>query len=159
MTHPISRRARAAAAACAGLLALGLTACSGEDEPDDAQPTSEPIPSDFLGDEQPDGEDGLPADFPRDTLPIVEGEITGVVLGPDPDDPEYTVTVINTQEPREAFDDAVSRLVEAGWEIIGEPDTGETPVGQLLRMGEDDVVVTYVPSRGESGIVYTVDLA
>ena len=142
----LTRRALGVAALCAAL----LTGCSGDDDPappDGSAGPERPLPT--------MGEDGLPADFPREEVPIVDGEVTSVKEG-RAQDPGYALAVVVDAEPEDALEDAVSLLEGAGWE---RRDDGGGALVQVLRRDTDLVVVTSAPSSNRALVSYAIDLA
>ncbi|WP_395690801.1 hypothetical protein [Nocardioides sp.] len=130
---------------CAAL----LNACSSSDEP-----TNKPNPSVSPGKPLPTVEaDGLPADFPRDEIPIVDGEVTSVQKGKS-DDPGYAVAVLVDGEPTATLAEAVSLLEGAGWKA--QSDGGGVAV---LSKESGQVVVTTSLSSDQTVVSYAIDLS
>ncbi len=133
MTRP--GRLRLASLALPSLLVLSVaTGCSDDSSrPDDA-------------------EDGLPADFPRDVVPVLDGEVAST----DGDaDAGFSITTnIYSAEAEPVLDAAIAALEDAGWELTDRTDelgfpsaTLRLPAGGLVILqafpSDDDVNLTY----------------
>lgn len=156
MTPSRPHRRRAAAL---GVLVLTLTACSGGSE---SEPTP-PSVSDAGGRQVPTQvePDGLPVGFPRDEVPVVEGEIVSV-QEPSEDNPSYSVLIYAGDTPRPAVvEQAVGQLEDAGWELTTTLE-GDPPPAQLLtKTGgvAQQVILTTSFQRNESALSYTVQVS
>lgn len=142
---------RALAATAATLLLL--TGCS--DDADD-EPTPDG-PSDFLGQTvAPDGEDGLPAGYPRDVAPLLLGQSSS-----SEDDPEsgYSVTTIfSSARTVDVLAEAVALLTDAGWRVTT-PATGgaDAPVlSTILSLDDGVVIIQAVRSEDDVNLTYLV---
>lgn len=142
---------RALAATAATLLLL--TGCS-DDAGDEPTPDG---PSDFLGQTvAPDGEDGLPAGYPRDVAPLLLGQSSS-----SEDDPEsgYSVTTIfSSAQTVDVLAQAVALLTDAGWEVTT-PATGgaDAPVlSTILSLDDGVVIIQAVRSEDDVNLTYLV---
>lgn len=134
-----------------GLTALGavlLAGCSdGDDQDDPGQAVDPGRPLQTMG------EDGLPADFPREEVPIVAGEVTSVTEG-GAKNPGYAVAVVVDGAPDTALTEAVGLLEDAGWTASAADD----PAVQVLRRDQDLVVVTSAETSGRVLLSYAIEL-
>ena len=143
MTRP--GRLRLASLALPSLLVLSVaTGCSDDSSrPDDPEPTGV-----FLS----EAADGLPADFPRDVVPVLDGEVAST----DGDaDAGFSITTnIYSAEAEPVLDAAIAALEDAGWELTDRTDelgfpsaTLRLPAGGLVILqafpSDDDVNLTY----------------
>lgn len=139
-------------AATAAALVL-LAGCS-EDTSD--EPVSEG-PTDFLGQTvAPDGEDGLPADYPRDVAPLLLGSASSS----EGDAAEgYSITTTFTSAGTvDILDRAVALLSDAGWELTS-PATGGDEADRLaatLAMEDGVVIIQSVRSDDDVNLTYLV---
>lgn len=141
----LTRRALGVVALCAAL----LTGCTGDDDEPADPGSSEPgRPLETRG------EDGLPADFPRDEVPIVDGEVTSVTEG-GAKDPGYALAVVVDQDVESALADAVGLLEDAGWTVA--PGSDDTAV-RVLRRKTDLAVITGTASSDQAIVSYSIDL-
>lgn len=146
----MQRRTRWAAVG-ALLLALGASGCTGSDDPPDAAPSTEPgRPLETVS------ADGLPEAFPRDEVPLVDGEVTSV-QGGTKKDPSWSVAVVVDAAPAATVADAVELLTGAGWTATTDL-AGDPPPVQLLNKGKGQVILTNAVTRGQTLISYTIDL-
>ncbi len=156
-----SRRTNTANAALPAVLMLALLGgCTGGDEPEpDADPSdSSQAPS---GDETPlqVEADGLPEDFPRDEVPVVDGQIVSVSAPEGGEDDAYTLLLYLGDTTRvEAVSDAVGMLEDAGWSSQTTVD-GEEPATQVLTKPDGlarQVLITNGLQRDETTLTYSV---
>lgn len=139
----------------AAALIVALSACSGGDAPAPA-PSSVPT-QDASNSPQQVGEDGLPADFPRDTVPIVEGDVVSS-RGPSKDFDGYTVLVSVPKLSRaEAVTGAVATLTDAGWTSKTQV-SGEQPAAQVLTRDGATLILVNGTQRGATSLTYSLQL-
>lgn len=149
----MARRTRMAAMAAAVVLGVGaLTACSGDDDPS-SSPSADTDPGKPL---QTLSADGLPADYPRDEVPLIDGEVTSVQKG-SKKDPGYAVAVLTDDAATSAVGEALDLLEGAGWTARTDA-AGSPPPVQVLRKGQDQVIITNTPVNGQTMISYAIDL-
>ncbi|MBF4162523.1 hypothetical protein [Nocardioides acrostichi] len=154
----MSLRRTGPALASIALLAGGvLSGCSSDDEPGKADSSASAIPSDFISDSaSPNGEDGLPADFPREAVPLLDGNLGSVVHKTAPKEPDWTVLITVNATPAAALDDAIKKLKAEGWVAKTTVDSaGEAP--QLLRNGKGVIVLKATQQSDQAGVVYSID--
>lgn len=142
---------RALAATAATLLLL--TGCS-DDAGDEPTPDG---PSDFLGQTvAPDGEDGLPAGYPRDVAPLLLGQSSS-----SEGDAEAGFSVTTTFSAAQTVDvlaQAVALLTDAGWEVTA-PATGGAAAERLattLALDDGVVIIQAVRSEDDVNLTYLV---
>lgn len=151
--RPPSRRAGSLLALA--VLALG-TGCSGGSPEEDQEPA--PPASTASGGAAASPSDGLPAAFPRRTVPIVDGEV--VSADADRGGETFTVLVYVEDATRsEAVADAVGRLERRGWTATGEPGDQDPPAPQVLTRGEARVVLVNQVQRDLTALTYSVRTA
>ena len=150
------RRARAVAATCLVAAMALTTSCSS----DSSEASGEPIPSDFISDNAaPQSEDGLPQDYPRALVPVVEGEVVSAESG-DPAG-SFAVTISTDDTVVDAATDAVALLEGAGWQNRSDSSIGDgsTPVAQFFNMPDGGLVIlNVVDVRGDAAVSYAVRL-
>lgn len=149
----MTRRAWVAGALC-GALALGgvLGACGGDDDSPSRHAAADP------GRPLPTMEaDGLPVDFPRDQVPLVEGGEVTSVQPTNSKQPGYSVSMLLDQSPSAAVRVAVSRLENAGWSART-PLAGDPPPVQVLTKGRDRVIVTNDRFEDQTLLSYAISL-
>lgn len=121
------------------LAATGVAACGNEDEP------------------APPGV-ALPEDFPRAQVPLVGGTIQAADRAGDG---EWTVTVQAPSNDGNAYDNAVTKLKDAGYEENSPIET-QRERGVMLRKSADGdtywvtVGITAAAQGGANTILYTV---
>jgi len=97
--------------------------------------------------------DGLPADFPRDEVPLLTGgEITSVQRDGKSG---YAVTMVVDPDPADAVAQAMSLLEDAGW--TSATDDRSDPV-QVLRKDKGLVIITNTISNGQTVVNYALTL-
>ncbi len=142
----------------AAILASTVVAgCSGgSDEPSPAPSSSAASGSaDATNAPVQRGEDGLPVDFPRDDVPVVEGQVLSATE-PTKDSGAFTVLVGLPGTPAaEAKEQALELLAGAGWELKSGSGDAATDA-QLLTMGAGQVIVIVGDQRGETAVTYSV---
>jgi hypothetical protein len=144
------RQRRRVAALAALVLLLGVGAgCTGSDDQPESAPSEPGRPLETMG------SDGLPEDYPRDEVPLVEGEVTSVEPGAK-DDPGYAVSILTDDSPEAAIADAVDLLESAGWATT--TDGGASAV-QVLTKGQDQVIITNTVTSGRTLINYAVNIS
>lgn len=96
------------------------------------------------------GTGNLPEGYPQDDVPLVDGEVQmGIATGEG-----FSVTIAYDGDPAAAFDDAVSRLTDAGLAVeadsavLGENSAALTGNGYSVLVSASDVTgstsVTYI---------------
>ncbi|MCM0621845.1 hypothetical protein [Nocardioides bruguierae] len=158
-SHQRHRRIHLAAAGLALALPLvALTACSSSDEPG-AESTAQAIPSDFVDTDDTEvlAEDGLPQDFPRDTVDLIDGEMQSASRDGKGKNVSFAVLISTDASAEEAVSDAISRLEAKGWEAQTTIDDPANPGPQVLSNDEGgQVVLTYIPFQGMSSVSYGI---
>lgn len=95
---------------------------------------------------------GMPSDFPAD-VPLVSGEVaTGGAIGSD--EGKIWVVGIKVSGP-EAYDDAASKLTDAGFESGFEASDGDARSGSFTK-GDLAVLVAVAEADGQFVATYTV---
>lgn len=161
MRLPSSRTHRAVSAA--GLLVVLVTAAAGCSGGADQESAESPGAS-ASG---PQGEapmqvdaDGLPADFPRDEVSVVDGEIVSV-QEPTAESGAYNLLVYAGGTPRRTVvEQAVEMLEDAGWSLETTIE-GDPPAPQVLTKSDgvaQRVIITNSAPGDESAIGYTVQV-
>ncbi len=135
------------------LVGMTLVSCSGSDDQDPAPPSGS-APSAEPGEAlQTLSDDGLPADFPRDRLPLIEGDVASAVQ-----EDGWTVAVLTDASPAAAVADAVGRLEQAGW--TAQTDlAGDPPPVQVLSNGSDQAIITTEQTDDQTLVTYAADLS
>ena len=136
--------AKPAAAALVLALALGVSACGGEDQPEPkAEPTASTTvrPTDVgspAGTPATRGSStspavGLPDDFPaQDDVPLVAGVVTSKTGGKDPDGRiGYVIEMSAAGSQQECFERAAAALVAKGYTKQGELTAQDTRQAQF----------------------------
>ncbi len=132
-----TRAARLLSAIAATTVVAALTgACSGGGEQPEPEPSASPSGGAEKGEAPMEVEaDGLPADFPREEVPVVEGEVASVKV-PRSDNSVYTVLVYPEAEtPAAMLAQAVTLLEDAGWTAQTELPAGSTVPQVLVKDG------------------------
>lgn len=157
---PLTPRRRKGVLPAVGLalaLTLGASACSGDEEP--SAPSGAPTEA-SEGDAPVElEEDGLPAAFPREDVPVVDGDVVSV-SEPNDGNNAYTVLVSFDGTPAEAVGAAVDQLESAGWEASTEI-TGEPPVPQVLSKSGGEarrVILTNTPQQELTNLTYSISV-
>ncbi|GAA1145814.1 hypothetical protein GCM10009606_26100 [Nocardioides aquiterrae] len=129
-----------------------LAGCSGSDGGSaDPQPTARPgSPLSTVA------ADGLPADFPRDEVPLIKGDVASVEKG-GPKDPGYAVAILTDASRPAAVAKAVALLVGAGWDAKP-AGRGNPPPVRVLTRGDRQVIITNSVAGGQTLISYAIDL-
>lgn len=157
-----SSRTRRTVPALGLLVVLGTTAsgCSGGA---DQEPAESPATSASSGQGEVPTEvepDGLPVDFPRDEVSVVDGEIVSV-QEPTAKSGAYNVLVYAGGAPRLAVvEQAVGLLEDAGWSLETTIE-GSPPAPQVLTKSDgvaQRVIITNSAPGDESAIGYTVQV-
>lgn len=143
------RRLVAALTAAAAVIAVLAGCSSSSDSAGSSAPTESGRP---IQTQEPDG---LPADFPRDRIPVVPGEVTSVDEG-SAKDPGYAVSVLADGSESAAMQQAVDLLEGAGWKTVSSGDAGQVAV---LSQDGDQIIVTSALTSGFALITYAVTLA
>ena len=143
-------RLRLASLTLSSLLVLsGTTGCSDDSSrPADPEPTGA-----FLSEAAtPDAEDGLPADFPRDIVPVLDGE----VASSDGDaEAGFSVTTnIYSAEAGPVLDQAIAALEDAGWELTDRTDELGFPSASLRLPAGGLVILQAFPSDDDVNLTY-----
>lgn len=162
MPSPLSR-ARRSVPVLGLVLALATTTAgcssSSEEEPSAESPGASAT--------APQGEppveleaDGLPTDFPRDEVSVVDGNIVSV-QEPTAQSGAYNLLVYVGDTPRRTVvEQAVVQLEDAGWSLETSIE-GETPPAQVLTKSDGTaqrVIITNSAQGEESAISYTVEV-
>ena len=151
---------RLALSALAAVLAsVVVTGCTGGDDP-----APNPSGSAASGSADPSNapleraEDGLPVGFPRDAVPVVEGQVLSATE-PTKASRAYTVLIgLPDSSPEQAKQQAVGLLEDAGWEPVGGSGSSGTDA-QLLNKDANQVIVLVGEQRGNTAITYSVRLS
>lgn len=150
---------RASLVAGAAVLVAAATGCSGGGDQPTAEPSS-PMAGDQRNAPTQVEADGLPVDFPREEVPVVDGDIVSV-QEPTVESGAYNLLVHVGDTPRRAIvEQAVGELQDAGWSLATGIE-GEPPAAQLLTKpgGVTQRVILTNSSQGEeSAIGYTVEV-
>ena len=155
---PSGPHRRLVVSAIVGATVLSVTAaCTGGDSPDPDSPTSSAGGEASAGAESnapvQRAADGLPVDFPRDDVPVLEGEVLSASV-PTKDSGAFTVLIgVAGDGPVQAQEQAVSMLEDAGWSVKG--GTGPS-APQLLTNGAGQVVVIAAEERDRTTLTYSV---
>jgi hypothetical protein len=131
------------------LCAALLTGCTDSDslpQPDGARAPGRPL--------QTLSADGLPQDFPRDEVPVIDGEVTSVQQG-NAKNPGYAIAVVVDGEPAAAMGKAVRLLEAAGWDQRSEGSGGRV---EVLRKDGGQVILTTAATSGHALVSYAIDL-
>ena len=129
-----------------------LAGCSGSDGGSaDPEPTARP--GSPLATVAPDG---LPADFPRDEVPLIKGDVASVEKG-GPKDPGYAVAILTDASRPTAVAKAVALLEGAGW-TARPSGRGNPPPVRVLTRGDRQVIITNTVAGGQTLISYAIDL-
>ncbi len=159
MTGPIPRPPLWSVLVGVAILIAALTACSGDDEPAEGPASSDagsrgPAPIEVE-------EDGLPAGFPREEVPVIDGQVVSV-RAPRGRNSTYTVLIYASGSSRAGVvQDAVSQLQGKGWQAITEV-SGAVPAPQVLTKNggtASRVILTNGEQRDEVAITYSVTVA
>ncbi|VXB67121.1 exported hypothetical protein [Nocardioides sp. AX2bis] len=139
-------------------MASMTTACSGDADPgEQPDPSQSSIPAN-AGEAPLELEaDGLPLDFPRETVSIVDGDVVSV-SEPNGDSDAYTLVVTVDAAPADAVMQAVNLLEEDGW-VSRTELSGEPPVPQVLTLADADadrVIITNAAQDGTTNVTYSV---
>ncbi|TIC79471.1 hypothetical protein [Nocardioides sp. GY 10127] len=137
------------------VLAGALTACSSDGSSTDGSS----IPSDFISDSASViAYDGLPDDFPRDEVTLVDGEIQDSGESGKGANKTWTAVIFSTKTPGGAMQEAIDLLEGNGWELVTTFDEAK-PGTQVLTMSGGEVIITYVDlGDGDTGLSYTVSV-
>ena len=106
-------------------------------------------------------EDGLPADFPRDEVPLVDGDVVSVSV-PDKKEQSFTI-LLNAGEsvPGEVVGDAVSQLEQAGW--TARTELGDVPPAPQVLVQDGSaaqrVIITNSVQDATTLVTYSVLVA
>jgi hypothetical protein len=142
-----------AATAATMLLLLPLSACS-DDAGDEPRPEG---PSDFLGQTvAPDGEDGLPADYPRDVAPLLLGQSSSSEF--DAESGYSVTTTFSSALTVDVLAQAVAKLTDAGWEVTTPASGGaDAPVlSTILSLDDGVAIIQAVRSEDDVNLTYLV---
>jgi hypothetical protein len=148
-------RARRWASALAGLAVTTAVVggCTGGEDDLEATP-SESAPGRPL---QTLAADGLPGDYPRDEVPVIDGEVASADRS-GARDPGYAVAILTDESRSAAVADAVDLLQGAGWTARTDAG-GDPPPVQILRKGQDQVIITNTVASGRTLISYAIDIS
>ncbi len=145
------------------VLALATTTAGCSSSPDGEPPTESPGASATTPRGEPPVEleaDGLPTDFPRDEVSVVDGDIVSV-QEPTARSGAYNLLVYVGDIPRRAVvEQAVVQLEDAGWSLETSIE-GEPPPAQVLTKSDgaaQRVIITNSTQGEESAISYTVEV-
>lgn len=142
------------ALAATAVLAVLLSGCSD----DNAESPDGNAPTDFLGQTvSPDGEDGLPEDYPRESAPLLLSQSTS---SEGDGKAGYSVTTtFSSAETVDVLAQAVALLTDAGWEVTSPASEGAEAqrLATTLGMGEDGVIIIQaVRSEDDVNLTYLV---
>ena len=98
----------------------------------------------------------LPADFPRDEVPLIKGDVASVQKS-GAKDPGYAVAILTDANRAVAVGKAVALLVGAGWKAKPTGRGFPSPV-QVLTQGARQVIITNTTAGGQTLISYAIDL-
>ena len=145
----LSRRGVGAALLSVVLVSAALlTGCSGGSDP-----STTPASQDPGRPLQTVSADGLPADYPRDEIPVIAGEVTSFQKSGGKD-PGYAIAVVTDDAAPAAMSKAVSLLEDAGWTQKSESNGGQIVV---LSKGTDLAILTTNPTGDRTLVGYAID--
>lgn len=139
----------ASLALCSLIVLGGAAGCSDDSSrPADPEPTGA-----FLSEAAtPDAEDGLPPDFPRDAVPVLDGEVASA--DGDAETGFSVTTDIYSAEAESVLSEAIAALEEAGWELTDRTDELGIPSASLSLPRGGLVILQAVPSDDDVSLTY-----
>ncbi|MCM0620564.1 hypothetical protein [Nocardioides bruguierae] len=148
-------RSTRAVAGCAVLALVGLGALTGcgSDDSTDASASSSAAATTQSSASAGSSSSTLPADFPTDTVPLLDGDVTASSTTGSGSSESFDVTVSGTGTAKHAAAAAVKRLETAGWEV-GTKLPGGT--GYLLMGGDGQVDVAAQTDGSSTTVTYQV---
>ncbi len=154
---------RLAIGAVSVILGLGVAACGGDsDDSGSKKKDNSPVNVDKDGDFEYDSGDGkvtggkgLPKDFPKDDIPIIDGEATGAKVDSGAVQ-GFSVGVVTDGSAKDAFGKAKKLLADKGFEVL--PGSAGAPNAGGFQSGKYQVIVSATAGGGKTVVTYIVSV-